>query len=175
MRKLAPYFVVMILATQAFAAYAQSTGMPEPQFMLTISEFHGGEFGPGLDRINVKETNISKEVITEPGCMEVRGSFTVSVSYNGAPLDEKDAAARLRSEKKEQRYCTFGSGINGIKPGESREYLVSIAAKYDVSRPGTYEVTVTREKDPDHPDKSVAVKSNTLTIVVPEPDAEAPQ
>jgi hypothetical protein len=29
------------------------------------------------------------------------------------------------------------------------------------------------ESDPKHPEKSVTVKSNTLTIVVPEPDAEA--
>jgi hypothetical protein len=43
-----------------------------------------------------------------------------------------------------------------------------------MSDPGTYEVTVSRETDPDHPDRSVTVKSNTITITVPEPETEAP-
>jgi hypothetical protein len=54
-------------------------------------------------------------------------------------------------------------------------HWVSLAAKYDVSRPGTYEVTVSRETDPDHPDKSVMVKSNTLTVIVPNAGADATQ
>ena len=41
--------------------------------------------------------------------------------------------------------------------------------------PGTYEITVTRETFPWNPEKSVTVKSNTITIVVPEPEANAPQ
>jgi hypothetical protein len=41
--------------------------------------------------------------------------------------------------------------------------------------PGTYEITVTRETDRWNPEKSVTVKSNTLTIVVPEPGVVATQ
>jgi len=41
--------------------------------------------------------------------------------------------------------------------------------------PGTYEITVTRETDPWNLAKSVTVKSNTLTIVVPEPGADTPK
>jgi hypothetical protein len=44
-----------------------------------------------------------------------------------------------------------------------------------MSVPGTYEITVTRETDRWNPEKSVTVKSNTLTIVAPEPSAAAPQ
>jgi hypothetical protein len=44
-----------------------------------------------------------------------------------------------------------------------------------MSQPGTYEITVSRETDTGHPDKSVSVKSNTLTIVVPEPEAAEPK
>jgi hypothetical protein len=41
--------------------------------------------------------------------------------------------------------------------------------------PGTYEIAVTRETDRDHPEKSVTVKSNTLTVVVPQPGVGATQ
>ncbi len=174
MRKLASYCGVMIFATQAFVACAQSSGKTEPQFTLTISEYHG-EFGPAFDRIMVKETNISKEVIYDPGCQAERGWITLSVLYNGMPLQERDAARRRYWEKHYSRHCTFGGGANGIKPGDSKEYLMSVAFKYDVSRPGTYEVTASMESDPDHRDKSVTVKSNTLTVVVPEPAAVEPK
>jgi hypothetical protein len=170
MRMLMPYFVAMIIATQAFAQSAEKT---EPQFTLTISEYHG-EFGPAFDRINVKETNISKYSIHDPGCVERRGWIALSVLYNGVPLEERDAVRRRYWEKQYSQLCTSGGGVSGgIKPGESGEYMVSVAFKYDMSRPGTYDVTVTMESDPKHPEKSVTVKSNTLTIVVPEPDAEA--
>jgi hypothetical protein len=170
MRKLASYFAVMIFATQAFAAHSQSSDKTEPQFTLTISSYNGAEFGPGLDRILVKETNISNNVIYDPGCLEARGLITVSVFYNGLPLEERDAARRRHWEKHYSQYCTSGGGVNGIKPGKSGEYLVSVAFKYDVSRPGTYDISVTMESDPDHPEKSVTVKSNTITVVVPEPE-----
>ncbi|MGO8786005.1 MAG: hypothetical protein ACLQVL_01300 [Terriglobia bacterium] len=95
--------------------------------------------------------------------------IAISVLYNGVPLEEKDAARRQYWEKHYSQYCTFGGGVNGIKPGESGEYLVSVAFIYDVSRPGTYDITVAMETDPYHPEKSVTVKSNTITVVVPEP------
>jgi len=40
--------------------------------------------------------------------------------------------------------------------------------------PGTYEITVSRDSDLEHPEKGVTVTSNTLTFVVPEPDAADP-
>jgi hypothetical protein len=175
MRKMTKYFAVMIFATQVFATNAQSQEKTEPQFTLTIlSELHG-EFGPALNMIEVKETNISNEVIYDPGCVQTRGWMTVTVFYNGLPLEEKDVKARHRREKERREYCTSGRGVNGIKPGEYLDYVVSVADIYDVSKPGTYGITVSMESDPDHPEKSVTVKSNTLTVVVPEPGASAPQ
>jgi hypothetical protein len=174
MRKLAQYFAVMIFATQAFAAYAESSEKTEPQFTLTISEYHG-EFGPAFDRIMVKETNISQTVIYDPGCQAERGWITLSVLYNGMPLEEKDAARRRHWEKHYSEFCTFGGGVNGIKPEESKEYFMSVAWKYDVSRPGTYDVTASMESDRDHPEKSVTVRSNTITVVVPETGAVEPK
>jgi hypothetical protein len=60
----------------------------------------------------------------------------------------------------------FASTIN---PGESGTRYLPFAVDYPLCKPGTYEITVSRESDPEHPEKSVTVQSNTLTIVVPEP------
>lgn len=166
MKTLLCYFAAIVFISQIVTAHAQSTGETEPQFTLTISEYHG-EFGPALDRIRVRETNISKSIIYDPGCVEVRGWITVSILYNGSLLEEKDATRRRHWEKVYSESCTSGGGLNGIKPGKFADYLVSLAFKYDLSRPGTYDITATMESDPEHPEKSVKVKSNTLTVVVP--------
>ena len=103
------------------------------------------------------------------------GLFRVSVFYNGVSMDEKDAAARHRGEAEQAAFASHELGLNPIKPGESFQVFLDLADRYDLSRPGTYEVTVSRETDPDHPEKSVTVKSNTITIVVPEPGETAPK
>jgi hypothetical protein len=163
-----------ILAMQAIAACAQIPEKVEPQFTLTISEYHH-ELGPRFNRVSVIVRNISSEVFFEPGCSDMRDLFRVSVFYNGVSMDEKDAAARHRGEAEQAAFCTHELGLNPIKPGESFQVFLDLADRYDLSRPGTYEVTVSRETDPDHPEKSVTVKSNTITIVVPEPGETAPK
>lgn len=174
MKRLFMCISVAFLAAQTNPAGAQTPEKPAPPFTLTISELHG-VFGPSLDRLYVEVKNICNEKLVEPGCVETTGYFTVTVLYNGSPLEEKDAAARHRSETQQAQNCTLTLGNIGIEPGDSRMHWVSLAAKYDVSRPGTYEVTVSRETDPDHPDKSVMVKSNTLTVIVPNAGADATQ
>jgi hypothetical protein len=172
MRKLTIYSIVTALSMQAAVIFAQAPQKPEPPITLTISEYHH-ELGPMFDRVSMIVTNTSKEVFFEPGCSDMRGLYNISVSYNGVTLEEKDAAARRLAEQ--AVLCTHELGINPIKPGESIYRWFDLAYRYDLSRPGTYEVTISRETDPDHPEKSVTVKSNTLTVVVPEPEAAASQ
>jgi len=174
MRKLAPYFVVLLFAISTAVLFAQTQEKPKPQFKLAISEYHH-ELGPRFNRVSVIVRNISSEVFFEPGCSDMRDLFRVSVLYNGVSMDEKDAAARHRGEAEQAAFCTHELGLNPIKPGESFQVFLDLADRYDLSRPGTYEVTVSRETDPDHPEKSVTVKSNTLTVIVPEPREAAPQ
>jgi len=50
-----------------------------------------------------------------------------------------------------------------------------VSSEYDMTVPGTYEITVTRETDRWNPNKSVTIRSNTITIVVPPPPASAQQ
>jgi hypothetical protein len=173
MRKLLSYFLLLVVAMHIPAIFAQAPERSAPAFTLAILEDH--QFGPGIDRLRVIETNISNDVITEAGCVEARGWLSVSVVYNGIPLEEKDATARHLREAKGGQVCTSERASNEIKPGQSREHWVSVAAKYNVTKPGTYEISVARETYPDHPEKSVTVKSNTLIIVVPEPDEVEPK
>ncbi|MGA2673138.1 MAG: hypothetical protein ABSE99_07895 [Terracidiphilus sp.] len=172
MKKLALYFLALVLGTQTALVFAQTQEKPVPQFTLTISAYYH-EFGPRFDRVSVRVTNTSNKVLLEPGCSDVRGLYVISVTYNGVPLKEKDAAARHRKEAEQSQFCTRELGVNEIKPGASFQRLFSVAERYDVSEPGTYEVAISRETLPDHPEKSVTVHSNTLTIVVPEPEAGA--
>ncbi len=62
----------------------------------------------------------------------------------------------------------------GIPPGGVWTlYLRNFGWDYPLDVPGTYAITVSRESDPEHPEKSVTVTSNTLTVTVSEEEAKA--
>jgi len=179
---------MLLFGMQAVTLYSQTRERPEPKFALTVLENH--DLGPSFNRITVRMTNISNEVITDHGCAASRGVYVISILYNGVPLEEKDAVARHLRESKQSQFCTQELGLNKIRPGESIDLWFGVSSIYDVSRPGTYEITVSRETDPkpdvsrpgtylegvpSDPDRSVTVKSNTLTVVVPEPEAAEPK
>ena len=63
--------------------------------------------------------------------------------------------------------CTSSATSDKLTPGESIDDYLSIGGRYDMTKPGTYEITVCRETFPYNPEKSVTVKSNIVTIVVP--------
>ncbi|MGO8786006.1 MAG: hypothetical protein ACLQVL_01305 [Terriglobia bacterium] len=175
MRKLTFFITVLIFSTQAAFILAQVQEKAAPKITLTLSEWREGGLPANYHRLDLMVKNISNDVFYEPGCSNMRDLYHVSISFNGVLLAEKDAATRRRGEAEQAAFCTHEPGINPIKPGESFEILLELSGYYDMSKPGTYEVGVSRETDPDHPDKSVTVKSNTITIVVPEPEAYAPK
>lgn len=163
-------------ATLPSALSAENPENREPKFTLAISLFQpgGGHSAmpgqPEFREIRVIETNTSNEPLLEAGCWERQGVFSISVIYNGVHLAERDAGARKkREEQARQTPCMLPASHAVINPGESWTRYLVFSADYPLCRPGTYEVTVSRESDLEHPEKSVTVKSNTLTIVVPEP------
>ena len=176
MRKPAIYLLVLLFAMQTSALCAQTPEKPAPGFTLTLSEGHEGGFPPSYHRLRVIGTNTSNEVLIVGGCEAQRGVYRISVVHDGVPLEEKDAAARHhREEDAKHTICNQELGVNKIKSGGNFEHLVYVSGDYDMSKPGTYEITVSRETFPHNPEKSVTVKSNTLTIVVPEAEADAPK
>jgi hypothetical protein len=170
MKRLAPYFVAVVLAAQAIAAYAQASGKPEPGFTLTLSEGHRGSIVASYQVLVVKLTNISKEVMHRTMCDSFGGLYNLEVVYNGVPVEKTDAELKWRKQHETGMCAGSGRGEN-TKPGEDRYDTLY----YNTTKPGTYEITVTRETFPGEPEKSVTVRSNTLTFVVPGPGAGAPQ
>jgi len=184
MKKLTLYSCVFLLAVQTAVLFAQTqrpshsalgTRPGAPQFALNISEYRHDGRGPGKHRLRIVITNVSSEPLHLGGCATLRGLYVVTIVYNGVPIVEQDPAARRAGEAKmKQTPCATGAPSDIISPGGSNEEILSLTGPfaYDMSRPGTYEIALSRDSDPDHPEKSVTVKSNTLTIVVPEPEPE---
>ena len=120
----------------------------------------------------VKLTNTSKEVMYRTVCESFGGMYNLEVVYNGVPV-EKTEAEKERRKKLEAGDCFHGGGsaiAELTKPGETREDILY----YYTAKPGTYEITATKETFPGHPEKSVTVRSNTVTVVVPEPGTVKP-
>jgi len=89
-------------------------------------------------------------------------------------LEEKDVKARFRRENEttdlmNQRKapCATEPTDIVIKPGKSRKLWLGVSDIYDVTKPGSYDVYVSRETDPIGLIKSEYVRSNTITIEVP--------
>jgi hypothetical protein len=164
MRKLATHFVVMIIVMQTILACAQMSGNQEPGFTLSLKE--EGRIGPGYHTLIVTLTNTSKEIMHRTVCDSWGDMYNLEVVYNGIPV-EKTEAEKERRKQLESGDCFGGGGsarAEHTKPGESREDI----RYYFTTKPGIYEIIATRETFPGHPEKSVTVKSNAITIVVPE-------
>ena len=171
---------------QVGVAFAQTTGKLAPTFALSIeAKPLEAENTPGTHILLVKYTNIS-DAIQQDGCMVTPVAYNVVVLRDGSPVErrklkrtieednEKDGSSkRIKVDLTEADSC---QGVDkGLKPGESVKFPLWVSSAYDLTTPGTYEITVTRETDRWNPEKSVTVRSNTLTIIVPEPEAVAPK
>ncbi|MGA3081072.1 MAG: hypothetical protein ABSD44_06785 [Terracidiphilus sp.] len=178
MRKVALYLLLPLFTMQTAILRAQTAQKPQPKFTLTIfnDSRNGGVGGYPYLGIRIVETNISNEPLQEAGCWEEQGVFTISILYNGVPLKERDEAARKKREADAKLTpCMVPLSAAVIHPGETGTRYMAFGWDYPMSEPGTYEITVSRQTDPDHPDRSVTVKSNTLTVVKSEPGADAPK
>lgn len=149
---------------------AQAAAKPSPKFTVSISLFPIGTTTDGqvLRSLIVIETNISNESIPEEGCWVERGVYHVSVLLDGHAVQERDATARKAREAKARATFCKEVPLNAsmIRPGEDRSRIIPLSWDYPMSEPGTYEITVSRDSDPEHPDKNLPVTSNKLTIIV---------
>ena len=159
------HLVALLFATQTAAFSAQTVDKPAPRFTLAISEKHEG-ITPTSRNLLVTEKNISSAIVTESGCPTLRGWYNVSVVHDGVLMEETDAVRRIRKVREDHAPCHGSLIKRETKTGESMQFPLNITGLYDVSKPGTSEITVSKETDPDHPEKSVTIKSNTITIFV---------
>jgi hypothetical protein len=180
-KKLASHFLVLIFAMQPFTIYAQMTERPKPGFSLSIAEVNPSTlpsgYSSGYHRLLVTYTNISDVDESFTRRDSARG-LDMIVLLDGAPAKETDSMRDLREERHPTKPTLWAGSVPRpatIKPGESVTFPLEISGYFDMSKPGTYEITVSKETLPDLPEKNVTVKSNTITIVVPEPGAVAPK
>jgi len=180
MKRRAFYFIAPFFVMHAVMVIAQKTEKPAPRFTLTIS--NGGPDSLGRYVLEVTETNISNEVLRESVCVPAafEVGIKVSVIYNGSPLDmdeTRPATRYIKSKREGKGLCPGKVFTHEAKPGGGPEGAfednLDVSLLYDMSKPGTYEITVYKETFPHSPEKSVTVKSNTIAIVVPEPEPSA--
>jgi hypothetical protein len=185
MKKLVLNSFLVLLALQTGTLDAQAPEKPAPRFTLSLSGEATALDTPRRFTLKVVETNISNEVLREAQCspLTFEAGIKVSVIYNNVPLemdDTKPAVQYIREQDKEgMGHCHGKSFLHEAQPGGGPygafDGILNLSLLYDISKPGTYEITVSKETFPHNPEKSVTVKSNTLTIVVPEPEAVAPK
>ena len=173
-----------ILLSSAVALLAQTPGKPAPTFALAIEEQKLNPSYPATEHeLLVKYTNVS-DVVQKDGCAVTPWAYKMVVLRDGVPAEKRKAGSTEAEEPPDPNRIKVRSteadachGIpRGINPGESGTFTLWATSEYDMTAPGTYEITVTREVYPDpwNPRNSFTVKSNTLTIVVPMPGAAAP-
>jgi hypothetical protein len=174
MKKLALHFLVTIFAIQSVVLCAQEPEKPALGFTLTIFEYHSGVFLSDVHALRVRLTSTSNEERREGMCPENHGGYRLLVLYNGVSMEERPVVQELRKKGAYER-CFGDLQLWRTKPGEYSDYFLYANNFYDMSKPGTYTITVTKDTFPDNPEKNVTVKSNTIEIVVPEPTATAPK
>ena len=176
---------ILLFAMLSATSQSQTPDKPAPGFTLTIRGHALKNGGYGLKGLELITTNISKEAISKGVCrpLEFDKGFSVEVLYKGVRLemDETSPAVRqLRAFQKEPWVCQGSVMGHLVLPGKADKPEGSFSDPlieyhfYDMSKPGNYEIAVTEETLPNNPEKSVTVRSNTVTVVVPEPGAVKP-
>jgi hypothetical protein len=175
--------IMLMLLSSAAIFFAQTPESQTLKFTLAIEEKPlEAENAPGTHILLVKYTNIS-DTVQRDDCAVSPWEYKLLVLRDGVTLKKK----KVRREKTEEsappgaikleiheRSICHSDG-KGLNPGQSVQFPLWVSSEYDMTAPGTYDITVTRETDPWNPEKSVTVKSNTLTIVVPDAATDAPQ
>lgn len=179
MKRIATHLLVLFFAACAASVPMNPQEKPQPKFSLAIQEEPlSAENTPGTHILSVTYTNIS-DLAQKDDCVVTPWAYQMQVLRDGLELEKRkhnDEARKQREEdNRPQIHVTMTEkdschGTNDrIAAGKSVKFTLWATAQYDMSEPGTYEITVTRETAPGNPEKSLTVKSNTVTIVVPHP------
>jgi len=184
MRKLGLNFLVLIFAIQTITLCAQTTDRPKPWFSLAIEASDPSHppmfYTADRQVVLVTFTNISDQ---DGSYLEygIDRGLDMHVLRDGAPVEETDnmrAVTEERHPTKVSKYPSQGGSYRPpttIKAGKGFTVPLPVGDFFDMTKPGTYTITVSKETFPHDPARSVTVWSNTITIIVPEPGAQTPQ
>jgi hypothetical protein len=173
-RKVSGLFALLFVI-QASILLSQQGEKANAEFQLSLSvKGRIGSLPPTYVSLIVKYTNTSKGMIFETPCAAFGGLYRISAVLDGAPVEESEVARKERADTEAAE--AKGGRCEGSNPGRQvapGEYLEN-TLYYNAAKPGRYEFTVERRTFPKDPDKSVTIKSNTVTVVMPEPVTEKP-
>jgi hypothetical protein len=179
MKRLGSCFLAPLFALQTIIVFAQEPEIPQPRFTLSIEEDKdAAQLNPGLHRLLVKHTNVWIGNEIDMFHEEAKGMYNMIVLHNGVRAAERPALWELRRYRKADTDHVL-QNPRMLRPGETWKDTLDVSDYYDMSGPGTYEITVTRESLPLDFSNSTLVRSNTISIVVPQgavtPNAPATQ
>jgi hypothetical protein len=171
--------IMLMLLSSVATLFAQTPEKLAPTFSLAIERKPlEAENAPGTFILLVKYTNVSN-VIQNDGCMTTPSAYHIMVLRDGIAAEKRktkkttemknednNTGYQIKVTHTEQDTCRGGVD-KGLNPGQGVKFPLWVSSAYDMTVPGTYDIAVTRETDLLNPEKSVTVKSNTLTIVVP--------
>jgi hypothetical protein len=154
----------LVLLSLAVTLLAQTPEKRAPIFSLAIEEEQlsaQAGYRPTDHELIVKYTNIS-QTVQRDGCMVTPVAYHVAVLRDGIAVDKKksrsesegnneenSARKRIKVTLTEADSC---HGVDkGLSPGESVRFPLWVSSEYDMSVPGTYEITVKRNGEVQHP------------------------
>jgi hypothetical protein len=132
-------------------------------------------YGPNFVELVVKRINMSKDdFILDDPCTSSERLYKIDVSIDGRPIQESDSARKgrenLENAEAKGGLCIGSNSGGRAAPGE----FIEDRLYYEAKIKGNYEFTVERRTFPQDMTKSVTVKSNAVSIVMPDPDGTHP-
>ncbi len=175
----------LTLLSPVVCLWAQTSENLAPKFALAIEEEQlsaQAGYQPADHELIVKYTNTSEKVQRD-ACAVIPDAYNLVVLRDGVAVEKRKSKKEAENNSEDgstgtrievtQMGPNCHSDNKGLNPGQSVTFPLWVSSDYDMTVPGTYDITVTRETDRWNPEKSVTVESNTLTIVVPEPGADS--
>jgi hypothetical protein len=191
MRRYGWHFLALIFAVQTITLCAQTAERPKPWFSLSIEASDPSHppthYTADRQVVMVTLTNISDVDETYLCNMEPECGLDMHVLMDGAPAEETEG---MRVEREIRHPTKPARQVNGVsapqwegsvqaphtfKPGKGTTFPLAIADYFDMTKPGMYTITVSKETFPDNPEKSVTVWSNTITMIISRPEVVAPK
>ena len=164
------FALFLVLSTVVGSSYAAPrTGKHTPGFTLTIStKEETVRTQKDMDVVViVEEKNISNHAISIGRLSHPGYWYGMTVLLDGRPAPITELYRKLITPKQygPDELPIVDSFSATLKAGESERFEIHLPEFFDLSTPGTYEITFTRGTDTGQPD-NVDVKSNTITVTV---------
>jgi hypothetical protein len=152
---------------------AKDPGSTGSGFTLNISTRESSWNVGRIGTVIVKEKNMTDQLIdtSRPGvpCLWYR----MDILRDGVQV-QKTEDMLLSEAPPKGPHMGSGPFFSILKPDAVVQFEVPVAQCYDMTVPGSYQITFTWDSDPLHPAKNVQTRSNTITIaVLPTNDPQA--